>query len=1119
MAADAGLAAVVRRLGGPDAAGGRTDGDLLRAFLDRDDEAAFAALVRRHGPLVLGVCRRALGHAQDAEDAFQATFLLLARNARSIRDRGALPSWLHGVAYRMATNAKRAAARRARHEAAASPPRPAPAAVEAAARELQAVLDEEVGRLPEPLRVPFVVCCLEGRGCAEAGRALGLTEATVWGRLSRARRLLRDRLSRRGVSLGAVLAAAAVSSGLTAAVPGPLVRAVARAAADGGSGVGGAVPPEVSALLVGAHRAMSAGYLKLAAALTLMAAAGAAGAALWAGAGAAAQPPGPAAAAPAGGTGPEQAAARTTDLHGDPLPAGARVRLGTSRFRHGSMVTAVHYASGGTTIVSCGFDKALRVWEVATGRELARLDHPQLGSVAAAAGSPDGKLVAVLGHSGEVFLADVPGRRLTRPEWQPRGQNTALALSPDGKVLAVGEGDATVGLWDVAAGKLLHQLRGHTGAVRAAAFSPDGKTVAAGGDDGTLRLWDAATGAEALRLEAGEPVRAVAFSPDGRALAGGGGKEDQGGSADRQFGRVHLWALPDGKPLHALGSHYPYVAAVAFSPDGKTVASAARGDVVSLWDVATGKQLRRARAFAQAVAFSPDGKTVATGGNDCSVRLWDPATGAERDPGRPGHAGRVSAVAAPRDGRVVATAGGDALVRLWDPRTGRELRSVDASSTWFLGTGAVALSPDGSRLATDKGVWDTASGKFLSGGGGRRTAFRDQDYSISAVAFSPDGMTVAMATRDPGAAGRDRTIRLWEAATAREVRGFGADRVFSLAYAPDGNTLAAGNADGTVGFWDPATGALLRRSAAHGREVNSVAFSPDGTLVASSTFDGDVVLTDAATGRGVRRLDQFRPPGISPVNVLAVAFAPDGRSLASAEQPFTSDGGACVTLWDVSTGTVRLRLAGHQGDVNGLAFVGDARTLVTGSTDTTALVWDLAAAGATGGPAAAADVGRLWEDLAGDDAARAYRALCRLALAPDLAAGAVKDRLRPVPKADAARVARLIRDLDSEAFATRERASADLAREGPAAEPAVRQALVGGPTAEAAARLRRVLSRLEGGPDARRADRAVELLELIDTPAGRGVLEALAGGAAGARLTGAAEKAVSRLKGRVSTSK
>jgi RNA polymerase sigma factor (sigma-70 family) len=261
--ATAQLGAVLRHIRGLAAdpkVGEPSDGALLRAFLGRNDQSAFEALLRRHGPMVLRVCRRTLGHVHDADDAFQATFLVLARQASSIRKRASLASWLYGVAYRMATHAKRAAARRRGHESRAKPPQPRDPALSAAWQELQALLDEEIAGLPEALRAPFVCCCLEDQSCAAAAQRLGLKEATVWKRLSRARKLLRERLTRRGLALTAVLAAAAVGAGgARAAVPrglvGPTVQAAAQTIA-GRALAGCPVSARVLSLVEGVNQAM-----------------------------------------------------------------------------------------------------------------------------------------------------------------------------------------------------------------------------------------------------------------------------------------------------------------------------------------------------------------------------------------------------------------------------------------------------------------------------------------------------------------------------------------------------------------------------------------------------------------------------------------------------------------------------------------------------------------------------------------------------------------------------------------------------------------------------------------------------------------------------------------------
>jgi RNA polymerase sigma factor (sigma-70 family) len=260
----------IRRLADGPCAPQETDRQLLDDFAARGDEAAFAALVSRHGPMVLRVCRRVLGHEQDAEDAFQATFLVLARATATIRKRDTVGDWLHGVAYRTAMKAKRGAARRRNHEARLGAVAPR-AATGPSWEEVQAVLDEEIQRLPPCFRQAFVLCVLEGKGGVEVAAELGCKEGTVKSRVNRARRLLQTQLARRGIHLGALLAALSVAESGRAAVPAALAQSAVRSGllVVAGGSAAGVIPARVAALATGVTRAMSLTKAKIATAVLL----------------------------------------------------------------------------------------------------------------------------------------------------------------------------------------------------------------------------------------------------------------------------------------------------------------------------------------------------------------------------------------------------------------------------------------------------------------------------------------------------------------------------------------------------------------------------------------------------------------------------------------------------------------------------------------------------------------------------------------------------------------------------------------------------------------------------------------------------------------------------------
>ncbi len=1101
---------------------GLSDAQLLQRFCAGREEVAFAALLQRYGGVVWAVCRRVLGHTQDAEDAFQATFLALAQHAETIRKGEAVAGWLHGAAYRVAMRAKRDAARRRAHERrahesrAGADCRPAPPS-EGAWRELQAALDEELQALPPRQRAVFVLCVLENQSQARAAAALGWKEGTVAGTLARARRRLRGRLARRGVALSALLTGLALAGRSARAAPLALAEVTLRSAVQGAPE---ALPPQVAALVKGVPGVMPVSKKITTVVLLVLGLAAVAG-------GVAPQTV-PPQAPPAERGGPPKPAARdrgAADALGDPLPPGAVGRLGTVRFRHGAEVDAFALSRDGRILATAAGPVAV-LWDAATGKELRRLKHDR--AVTALAFTPDGKRIASGASDNRIRLwdaADGKEVRCLEGHGRPQGGEKAewrngiyaLVFTPDGRTLISRGVDETVRVWDVATGAERRRVDGVPGSAWALALSPDARVLAVPVADfqkgmGEVRLAEVATGKEVRRLARGGVVNCVAFSPDGSLLAVGVGEQDW-----QRPGDIKLCDAATGKELRTLRGHRRWVNAVVFSPDGKALASGSLDASPRLWDVASGAPRRTfgdGRMPVRAAAFSPDGKllTLLTGHvGDHAVRVWDVA--ANREVRRlAGHQSHVGALAFSADSRRLASGSADAAVGVWDVRTRKELHRLPAGGA---GVAAVGFSADGRTavaggLGSNVHAWDAGAGKEV-----RHFGTGDGFYGRMAVA--PDGRVLASWGRQSGA------VRLWDTATGKELRKLGPvpEWVNALAFSPDGKLLAVGTGKGPsfIGLWDVETGRSLRQFAPE-NWVLSLAFAPDGRTLASGHDDRKVRLWELATGGLRLAFDHGTRPA-------ALAFSADGNLLASAcnetgsnraTNGFTRTLGQPqqeqnkVLLWDALSGRRLHALDGHRGAVVTLAFSPDGRLLASGSNDTTVLLWDATRLPRPDGGRAAGpkELKASWADLAGADSARAYAALAGLVGSPARAVALLKEHLRPIVPADARRLDRLLTDLGSGAFAAREKAARELRKLGLAAESALRRALAAGPGLEARRRIEGLLAQLEAS-DQSRLGRAVEVLERIGTPAARQLLQTLAAGEAEARLTREAQAALRRL--------
>ncbi len=389
-----------------------------------------------------------------------------------------------------------------------------------------------------------------------------------------------------------------------------------------------------------------------------------------------------------------------------------------------------------------------------------------------------------------------------------------------------------------------------------------------------LYLFSTIAAAQAQKLELvvqtghSEIVSSVAFSPDGKVLASG--------SHDKT---VKLWNVEIGQEIRTLTAHSDWVNSVAFSPDGKTLASGSRDKTVKLWNIETGEELKTLTAhsdWVRLVAFSPDGKTLASASKDKTIKLWNAATGQEIKT-LTGHSESVWSIAFSFDGKTLASGSGDKTIKLWNVQTGKEIKS-----------------------------------------------FAGHSDDINSVAFSPDGKLLASGSSD-------KTIKLWDVASGKEIKTLAghSEVVWAVAFSPDGKTLASGSFDTNIKSWSVASGQQIKSFAEPYGLILSVAFSPDGKTVASGIHNRTVKLRNIETGQEILSLR-----GHSSL-ILSVAFSPDGRNLAS------GDHFGYVKLWNIANGQPPKTLKGHNFRVDTLKFSFDGKMLASNNGNVNFLnIWD-----------------------------------------------------------------------------------------------------------------------------------------------------------------------------------
>ena len=540
--------------------------------------------------------------------------------------------------------------------------------------------------------------------------------------------------------------------------------------------------------------------------------------------------------------------------------------------------------------------------------------------------SPDGKILA-LSHHQTIRLWDT-AREGTIAGWVAHeGPIRSLAISGDGKRLASGGEDKLLRIWDVRTGKLLHSLKGQMGAIRAVAFHPDGKTVAAGGGalrkvkdpswrlgQGEIRLWDLTTGKDRVLLKGHDAaIYCLALSPDGKTLAAGTTHQSN----------IHLFDVPPdwpsaagvGKARATLYRKAGWIQGLGFSPDGKLLADGSASQTVGLWDLTTNQLVATLWGHTdevEGIAFSRDGRLVASAGRDRTARIWDVAR--KREVAVLRHMERLNEVAFSPDGKTLTTSSG-ATVQRWQ-LSPTEFRRVILPGR---PRGLFAFAPDTNRVAV---VDQDGTVRLLDARKGGQLATIGKPLKvITCLTFHPNGKSLAIA-------GADGTVKWWNIDTRREqgtLPGH-AGGAQALAFSPDGLSLAVGCGRGDVKVWALEGGAVrLVRPLPGKAKVTALVFSPDGKALVRSDSTG-LSLWDV--GSGSRRASCQPPEG----GAVVLAFARDGKTIASGHATATY-------LWE---GPSLQSLGRFPGQGLALAFTPDGRSLAVGRRDHTVQLIDVA---------------------------------------------------------------------------------------------------------------------------------------------------------------------------------
>jgi WD40 repeat protein len=588
---------------------------------------------------------------------------------------------------------------------------------------------------------------------------------------------------------------------------------------------------------------------------------------------------------------------------------------------HVGYVRAVAYSPDGQTLASAGDDGVVRFCDAISGEERAQLKgHTNV--VSAIAFAPGGKTLVSVSGDGTAHLWDSATGESLGILWQETNSLSTVAFSPDGKLIAAGTAKLPTGkrfpstryappsdgmeshitVFDLKKRQILQTFNAHADGVYSLQFSPDGITLVSGGKDGNVCFWYAATG-ELLNVVSNSsgPIYGMNFSPRDRSLATTGWHPTSA-NADLQ-----ILNSKTGQPSRRFDEP-GQVVCLAYSPDGTTLATAGTDQLISLWDVASGR--RRAKftghtAVVWSLSWSPDGQRLATAGWDGSVRVWDATR--RQDAETIPTASNFSVAFSP-DGEVLA--GGGAGVQLWDAECGELFKTLPEMEMRNV---RIAFSPDGKLLVAfgQDNIIHMYSTKDWTHLG----TFPPPAHPITAMVFSPDSRTLAAPVLD-------KSVRLYNVGTRTErLRLEGnKEHIVTVAFTPDGKTLVTGGKP--IKFWDPVTGreqAVRIESAAELDSAVRLAVSPDGKKLAVALANYSVVLFNLET-----RTEEFRLKGHKD-EIFGMTFSPDGKTLATASWDSTAK------LWHVASGEPLLTLKSKFGVSWSVAFSPDNSMLAFGS--------------------------------------------------------------------------------------------------------------------------------------------------------------------------------------------